>query len=157
MKLLFKQRLFSWLDSYNVYDENESIVFTVKGVLAFKHCFKIFDAGGNEVGMIREKVLVLFRPHFDLIVHGAAMGSIIKEIGLFRPRFTLHFRNWRVQGDWLEWNYQIQSPRGAVAKISKRLFRWTDTYEIDVQEPEDALEVLMVVVAIDAVKCSKDK
>ena len=29
MKLLFKQRFFSWLDSYDIYDEAGNTVFTV--------------------------------------------------------------------------------------------------------------------------------
>ncbi len=31
MKLLFKQRVFSWFDSYDIYDEEGNNVFTVKG------------------------------------------------------------------------------------------------------------------------------
>ena len=31
MKLLFKQRFFSWLDSYDIYDEYENTVYLVKG------------------------------------------------------------------------------------------------------------------------------
>ena len=30
MKLLFRQRVFSWLDSYDVYDENGKKVYEVK-------------------------------------------------------------------------------------------------------------------------------
>mgnify|MGYP000093233609 CR=1 FL=1 len=30
MKLLFKQRLFSWFDSYDIYDEHENTVYTVR-------------------------------------------------------------------------------------------------------------------------------
>ena len=30
MKLLFKQRMFSWFDSYDIYDENENTVYVVK-------------------------------------------------------------------------------------------------------------------------------
>ena len=30
MKLLFKQRLFSWFDSYDIYDENENTVYVVR-------------------------------------------------------------------------------------------------------------------------------
>ena len=157
MKLLFKQRLFSWLDSYDIYDENRNTIFTVKGVLAFKHCFKVYDADGNEVGTIREKVLTFLRPRFDLEIRGVEAGSIVKEISLFKPRFTLEFRNWRVQGDWLQWNYRILSPDGVVAAISKRVLSWSDTYEIDVPNPDDALEALMVVIAIDAVKCTQNK
>ncbi len=32
----------------------------------------------------------------------------------------------------------------------------TDTYVIDVQNPEDALDALMFVLAIDAEKCSRN-
>ncbi len=156
MKLLFKERIFSWLDSYDVYDENKNTVFTVKGVLAFKHCFKVYDANGAEIGIIREKILTFLRPRFDLIINGAEAGSIIKEISFLKPRFTLDFHNWRVQGNWLEWNYQIQSPEGEVAVINKRIFSLTDVYEIDVHDPKDALPALMVVIAIDAVKCSQN-
>ena len=29
MKLLFKQRAFTWFDSYDIYDENENTVYVV--------------------------------------------------------------------------------------------------------------------------------
>ena len=45
---------------------------------------------------------------------------------------------------------------GFVAAISKQLFNWTDTYTIDVEDPRNALYVLMLVLAIDAEKCSRD-
>lgn len=67
MKLIFKQRLFSWLDSYDIYDEQGNVVFTVKDV-----------------------------------------------------------------------------------------FRFTDTYVLDIGLPQDSLYVVMLVLAIDAEKCSRD-
>lgn len=42
-----------------------------------------------------------------------------------------------------------------VAAISKELFHLTDTYTIDVADPRDALGALLVVLAIDAEKCSR--
>ena len=56
MKLLFKQRLFSWFDSYDIYDEAGNTVYVVKGQLAWGHKLIIYDAYGNEVGMVVEKV-----------------------------------------------------------------------------------------------------
>lgn len=35
MKLLFKQRAFTWFDSYDIYDENENTVYVVKGQLSW--------------------------------------------------------------------------------------------------------------------------
>ena len=43
-----------------------------------------------------------------------------------------------------------------VASISKELFNFTDTYTIDVHDPVDSLHALMVVLAIDAEKCSRN-
>ena len=39
MKLYFKQRLFSWFDSYDIYDyDTGDVVYTVEGQLAWGHC-----------------------------------------------------------------------------------------------------------------------
>ena len=44
MKLLFKQRFFSWFDSYDIYDEAGATLFTVEGQLAWGHTLHINDA-----------------------------------------------------------------------------------------------------------------
>ena len=40
---------------------------------------------------------------------------------------------------------------------SKEVMRLTDTYVLDIARPEDALLCLMIVLAIDAAKCSGGK
>ena len=35
MRLYFKQRFFSWFDSYDIYDEAGNTVFTVEGQLSW--------------------------------------------------------------------------------------------------------------------------
>lgn len=156
MKLLFKQRLFSWFDSYDIYDESGAAVYTVKGQLAWGHCLKIFDAAGRELGTVRERVLT-WMPKFELYLGERCIGCIRKEFTLFRPRYNIDCNGWRVEGNWLEWDYSIFDGAGnPVASISKEIFRWTDTYVIDVNRPADALCGLMVVLAIDAEKCSRN-
>ena len=59
MKLVFKQRIFSWLDCYYIYDDTGDTVYTVKGQLSWGHCLKIFDLYGNELGMVKERVLTI--------------------------------------------------------------------------------------------------
>jgi uncharacterized protein YxjI len=155
MKLLFKQRFFSWFDSYDVYNEAGETVYTVKGQLAWGHCLKIFDARGVEIGTVRERVLT-FLPKFEIYLENNYVGCISKELTLFRPKFNIDFNGWRMAGDWLEWDYQILSSSGKpVASVSKELLNWTDTYVIDVYDPQDALCALMLVLAIDAEKCSR--
>ena len=47
MKLLFKQRFFSWFDSYDIFDESGITLFTVEGQLAWGHTLHINDIDGN--------------------------------------------------------------------------------------------------------------
>lgn len=156
MKLLFKQRFFSWFDSYDIYDETGNTVYTVKGQLAWGHCLKIYDADNNEVGMVQEKVFT-FLPKFEMYMGDRYVGCISKEFTFFVPRFNIDCNGWQVEGDFFEWDYQILGRNGqCIADVSKQLFNWTDTYMIDVRNPQDALCALMLVLAIDAEKCSRN-
>ena len=156
MKLLFKQRFFSWFDSYDIYNEAGQTVYTVKGQLAWGHCLKIYDAQGREIGTVKERILT-FLPKFDLYIGEELVGTITKDFTFFVPAFDVDFNNWRVQGQFMEWDYDLLDKFGAqVASVSKELFNWTDTYVIDVHDPDDALCALMVVLAIDAEKCSRN-
>ena len=156
MKLLFKQRLFSWLDSYDIYYEDGSVAYTVKGQLAWWHCLKIFDPEGYEIGTVKEKVLT-WMPRFEVYLGEQYIGSISKEFTWFKPKYNIDFNGWQIQGEWTEWDYTILGPMGDVlAVISKEIWNWTDTYTIDVMSPDDALYALMFVLAIDAEKCSRD-
>ena len=156
MKLLFKQRMFSWFCSYDVYDEAGNVVFVVKGELSWGHLLRIYDANGAEVGYIQEKILT-WLPKFEVYVGGRYLGSICKEFTFFKPKFNIDYNGWQVDGDWLEWDYRILDGAGrGVAAVSKQLWNWTDTYMIDVYDPGDAVCALMLVLAIDAEKCSRN-
>ena len=156
MKLLFKQRMFSWFCSYDVYDEAGNVVFVVKGELAWGHLLRIYDANNREIGYIKEKVLT-WLPKFEMYLGENYVGSICKEFTFFKPKFNIGYNGWQVDGDWLEWDYQILDGAGrGVATVSKEIWNWTDTYMIDVYDPGDAVCALMLVLAIDAEKCSRN-
>ena len=134
MKLFFKQRFFSWFDSYDIYNEAGETVYTVEGKLSWGHCLHILELYENDV----------------------YIGCIQKAFTFFAPRFDIDCNGWQVQGSFIEWDYQVTEPCGAlVATVTKELFHWTDTYVIDVVNPADALRALMLVLAIDAEKCSR--
>ncbi len=155
MKLLFKQRLFSWFDSYDIYDEAQRTVFTVRGKLSWGHRLEIYDAGDIHIATLQQRVLT-FLPKFEIYIGNNMVGEIIKELTFFKPSFIVNCNNWRVEGDFWQWDYQIVGEGGTVATIEKQLFNWTDTYTIDVVNERDSLLALMVVLAIDAVKCSQN-
>lgn len=120
------------------------------------HCLHILNAAGDHIGTVREQVLT-FLPKFELYVQDQYVGCIQKEFTFFTPKFDIDCNGWRVEGDFLEWDYRVTEACGAqVASIHKELLHWTDTYVIDVADPGSALCVLMLVLAIDAEKCSRN-
>ncbi|MBQ9860081.1 MAG: LURP-one-related family protein [Clostridia bacterium] len=156
MKLLFKQRLFSWFDSYDIFNEAGETVYVVKGQLAWGHCLKIFDAAGNELGMVKQKLLT-WLPTFEMYLQGQYLGRIKREFTFFRPRYAIDCNGWQVEGSFFEWDYTIRNAAGqSIATVTKELFNWTDTYSIEVADHRDALCALMLVLAIDAEKCSRN-
>ena len=156
MKLLFKQRFFSWFDSYDIFNEYGETVFTVKGQLSWGKRLNIYNAAGEHIGTVQQKVLT-FLPTFELEAYGSYWGRLRKEFPLFTPRYSLECNDWVVQGSFMEWDYSITSPSsGGIADIQKELFNWTDTYSIEVFDPQNALCALMVVLAIDAEKATRN-
>ncbi len=156
MKLLFKQRLFSWFDSYDIYDEHGNTVYTVKGKPSWGHTLHIHDNRGNHIATIKQQLLT-FLPKFDMYIGDELIGTIKKEMSFFKPSFSIDCNGWSVSGSFFEWDYEIIDSNGInVAVISKELLNFSDTYVIDVGYDEDALCALMVTLAIDAEKCSRD-
>lgn len=156
MILMFKQRFFSWFDSYDVFDEQENVVYKVEGEFAWGKRLNVYDAQGNHIATLQQKVLTFF-PTFEIYIDGELVGEITKEFSLFRPSFNIDYLDWNVEGEWFEWDYSItDSDSRNVAVISKELFNFTDTYCINVDDPADALHVLMLVLAIDAEKDSRN-
>ena len=156
MKLLFKQRFFSWFDSYDIYNEAGQTVYTVKGQLSWGHCLKIYDAQGREIGTVKERILT-FLPKFEMYLGDRYIGCISKEFTFFLPKYNIDCNGWHVDGDFFEWDYQILNSSGRpVANITKELWNWTDTYVLHYDNPANEMPGLLLVIAIDAVNCSKN-
>ena len=153
MKLYFKQRFFSWFDSYDIYLEDGSTFYTVEGQLSWGHCLHILDDAGRHIATVKEQVLTLL-PRFDFYIGDERVGTLKREFTFLSPAYDLDCCGWRVTGNWLEWDYQILRRDGSTAAvIRKELFHWTDTYTIETEYDEAALCALLVVRAIDADKC----
>jgi hypothetical protein len=70
MRLLIKQRVFSWTDSYDVYDENENPKYFVKAeFFSLGHQLHVYDSG----------CLPFFRP----LKSRSVAGSVVKSANSF--------------------------------------------------------------------------
>lgn len=157
MKLLIKQRVFSWKDSYDVYDEFGNVKYIVKGELfSLGHQLHVYDAHERELGVIHEKVFKLL-PAFEIEVGGRMKGTIQQKFSFFKSNYEIAYNGWRVEGDFLGWNYDVYEGCSSIMHISKELFRWGDTYVIEYGNREHELDGLLLVIAIDAANCSNGK
>lgn len=151
MKLLIQQRFLSWLDKYDIYDEKENTVYTVEGQFSFGKCLNIIDDKGEHIATVRQQILT-FRPQFDIYIGESYIGTIIKTFSLFEQSFDMDYLGWYVTGDFMGWDYEVKdSNENTIAVITKELFNMTDTYCIDVIDNKNALNVLVLVLVIDAV------
>lgn len=153
MKLLIKQRVFSWTDTYDVYDEQGKAKYFVKAeFFSLGHKIHVYR-NHKEIGMIQQKLLTMM-PKFEVEIQGKRVGLIEKRFTFFKPKYEIDYNGWRVEGDFLGWEYDVMSGCSAVMHISKEILHWGDTYVIDFQNPEDEIMGLLLVIAIDAANCS---
>ena len=157
MQLRIKQRVFAWGDTYDVYDERGEARYYVEAELfTFGHQIHVYDKRtGREVGSIHQKLLT-FLPQFEIVMGGKPMGTIYKEFSFLLPRYKVDFKGWTVEGDPLQWDYSVFQGARQVMKIEKEFLTWGDTYTLTYTHIEDELPGLLLVIAIDAVNCSKN-
>ena len=157
MKLYIKQQIFSWNDRFSVYDAYENELFTVEGELfSFGKQLAILDRNGNEVYRI-EQELFCFRPRYHVVQNGEIQATVVKELSMFSPYYTVEGPGWEVQGDFFDHDYEITDGGRLVASVQKQWFTWGDTYEISVDDHlYDPAAVLAVAIIIDCVLDSQD-
>lgn len=154
MQLQIKQRVFSWGDTYDVYDGQGHPRYFVKAeLLALGHHIHVYRKDtGEEVGAIHQRLLT-FLPRFDIELAGRTVGTVSKELTLFRPRYEVDYKGWSVEGNIFEWDYQVMQGDMEVMSIHKQWLSWGDTYVLDYSNPAFELPGLMIVLAIDAANC----
>lgn len=153
MKLLIKQRVFSWSDTYDIYDEEENPKYFVQAeVFSWGHQLHVYDRFDNEIGVIRQKVLS-FLPEFLIEIQGEIVGTIYKNFTFFKNNYEVDFKGWKVEGNYTGWNYDVYDGDELIVNISKKLFTWGDTYVLDFVDEKDEIDGLLLVIAIDAANC----
>ena len=93
----------------------------------------------------------MIKKDFNINIKKSNIKNVCKE------KYNIDFNGWRVEGDFLGWDYDVYSGCSSIIHISKQLLHWGDTYVIDFTNPGDELLGMMLVIAIDAANCSQNK
>ena len=75
-----------------------------------------------------------------------------------RPRLVMNYKGWEVIGDVWNWNYNVIDERDKpVAGVHQKIWHIMQHYEIHAENDADALDVLMLALAIRALKTAQKK
>lgn len=162
--LLLNQKIYTWVDKFNVYSDFEIVAFTVKGEFtSIKRHLHIFDVNGKEVATVKEKLFSM-RPSamieanpvdITFEIDGKKIGKMNSKWSIGKRKYNLDFNEWNVEGNFIGWKYKILSGENIVADISMKLLYWGDTYVISYDEKQNPLLILMIVLAIDVANAPK--
>lgn len=154
MRLIIKQKVFSWTDRFRVWDEDDHDRYYVEGeFFSFGKRLHIMDADDREVALVQQKVFS-FLPRFFVLVDGVQVAEIVKEFTFFHPRYTIDGLGWDIDGDFFAHDYSISQDGREIVTIHKEWLTWGDCYVLDIADPKDTVTALAVVLAIDCVQAA---
>lgn len=152
MKLYIKQKVFSFKDKFDIYDESGESKYYVEGeVFSFGKKLHVFDKNGTEIAFIRQKVLsFLMRYYIERKDSTMNVNALVEKQFSLKPSYRIDDFGWNVTGDFFAHNYVVEGANGVIATITKKWMSWGDSYEIDIADGQDIVNVLCVVIVIDA-------
>ena len=149
-----RQNLVSIGDDFWIENDEGKRVYKVDGkVLRIRKTLVFEDAKGRKLVQIQERLLTIKDTMVIEDADGRDIATIKKAlIAPFRDKWDVKVKNGPdldVQGNTLDHEYTVKQGREKVAEISKKWFRLTDTYGVEIAEGQDEILILAIAVAID--------
>jgi len=150
-----REDLISIGDDFWIENENGQRVFRVDGkILRISKTYAFLNMAGNTLCRIRERLLTIKDTMEIEDAEGQEMAVIRKAlISPLRDRWNVKVRNGPdldIQGNILDHEYTISQGRQRIAEVSKKWFRITDTYGVEIADNQNDILILAIVVAMDA-------
>jgi len=149
-----REDLISIGDDFWIENENGQRVFRVDGkVLRISKTFVFLDMAGNTLCRIKERLLTIKDTMEIEDADGKEMAVVRKAlISPLRDRWGVNVRNGPdldIRGNILDHEYSITQGRHKIAEVSRKWFRLTDTYGVEIEEGQNDILILAIAVAMD--------
>ena len=150
-----RQKLVSIGDDYWIENDAGERVFRVDGkAMRLRDTLDLEDTEGHSLCRIQTRVMhirdsmAIEGPDGDrlALVHKALVSPL-------RERWKVDLAGddeWKVQGNVVDHEYEIEADGRKVAEVSKKWFRVRDTYGVEIEDDQYTVLVLAVTVAVDA-------
>ena len=163
-----RQKLFSIGDDFWIENQKGQKIFKVDGkALRLRKTLIFEDMDGNKLCQIQERWLPIKETMEIEDPNGKQMAVVKKAlITPLRDKWDVKVKDGPdldVQGDFLDHEYSIKQGWNKVAEVSKKWFRLTNTYGVEIDSGQNDILILAIAVAIDMMahdddeKIDKDK
>ena len=127
--LFMKQKAISIKPKFDVFDENETVVYHVEGDVTRLN-FSI-QKSGNEVLKLKKKMIAVM-PEYTILQGGSEIGKIKKKLKLTRPELTgtVNGKELRIVGDLMGFDFDIQIGGATIGHVDTARTVWSDCYRI---------------------------
>ena len=149
-----RQKLFSIGDDFWIENQNGQKVFKVDGkALRLRKTLIFEDMDGEKLAQIQERWLPIKETMAIDGPDGKEMAVVKKAlITPLRDKWDVKVKggpDLDVQGDFLDHEYSIKQGWNKVAEVSKKWFRLTDTYGVEIDSGQNDILILAIAIAID--------
>jgi len=156
-----RQKLFSIGDDFWIENQKGEKVFKVDGkALRLRKTLIFEDMDGNKLCQIQERWLPIKETMEIEDPDGKQMAVVKKAlITPLRDKWDVKVKggpDLDVQGDFLDHEYSIKQGWNKVAEVSKKWFRLTDTYGVEIDSGQNDILILAIAVAIDMMAHDED-
>lgn len=153
--LTLHQKVVAMVENYEVTEGNTLKYTAKKKIIAAGADFDVFDANGNQVALIDQKVLNMVKT-YDISINGQPCGIVKKKFPAITKDMNYDARGWKLDGDALGMNFKFtDAQKNVYATVKKKLVALGDTYEINVTNPQDELLVVILTIILDEAFHSK--
>ena len=152
-RYIVRQRLAGIGDDFDIKDQSGNKLYFVDGkAMSFVDDLDIKDMKKNKIMRIKKRMLT-FAPTYDIIQRGQVLATVTKSLFTFRHTFNIKSQatdNFQVVGKMFRWEeYGIHRGNVEVAKVTKKLMSFSDSYAVDIHDNQDDLLLLAMAIVID--------
>ncbi len=151
-KYFLQQKAFSLKDKYNVYDEDEEIIYKISSnfqLINFQCSIK--NSQDEECLKVISEVMNVI-PKYQIVKNNFTVAKVKKKVSFLKHRFEIssEYGNFKIENNgFMSLNFNLWKDNLIIANISKEFIKLTDYYVIDILEDIQPEFVVALVITID--------
>lgn len=157
-KYYFKEKFFKITDNYWILDENgDRAFFLDQDFKFFGYEASLLDKNKDRLFHITKKIISLL-PKFFVDFEDGSKIEISSDLTFLRKSIRVKSSdiNLKLKGSFWDYDFEIYEGRNLVGEVNKKIFSFTDTYELTVHDERYTLACLALVICLNKIKDDED-